>query len=139
MSLVRLVYASRSRLVEADRRAELARILETARRHNAERHLTGFLMATPGGFAQIIEGETGNVAETYGRIMVDPRHGDLRLLAQDTVAQPQFAGWAMAFAEHNETTQFIFGLYGVSPEAEIFEQPLDVLLDLAGELASARA
>lgn len=139
MSLVRLVYASRSRLVEADRRVELARILETARRLNAERHITGFLMATPGGFAQVLEGEAGSIAETYGRIMVDPRHDDLRVLAQDAIAHRQFAGWAMAFAEHNETTAFIFGLYGVSPEAEIFEQPLDVLLDLAGELASARA
>lgn len=139
MSLVRLVYASRSRLVEADRRVELARILETARRLNAERHLTGFLMATPGGFAQVLEGEAGSIAETYGRIMVDPRHTDLRLLAQDAVTHRQFAGWTMAFAERNETTAFIFGLYGVSPDAEIFEQPLDVLLDLAAELASARA
>lgn len=139
MSLARLVYASRSRLVEADRRAQLAHILETARRLNAERHVTGFLMATPGGFAQILEGEAGSIAETYGRIMVDPRHDELRLLSQDVVAQRQFAGWAMAFAEHNETTAFIFGLYGVSPDTEIFEQPLDVLLDLAAELASARA
>lgn len=139
MSLVRLVYASRSRLVEADRRAELARILETAQRLNAERHVTGFLIATPGGFAQILEGEAGSIAETYGRIMVDPRHDALRLLAQDAVAQRQFAGWAMAFAEHNETTAFIFGLYGISPDIELFEQPLDVLLDLAAELASARA
>jgi len=96
-------------------------------------------MATPGGFAQILEGEAGSIAETYGRIMVDPRHDDLRLLAQDAVERRQFAGWAMAFAERDETTAFIFGLYGVSPEAEIFEQPLDVLLDLAGELASARS
>ena len=138
MSLVRLVYASRSRLVEADRRVELARILETARRLNAERHVTGFLMATPGGFAQILEGEAGAIAETYGRIMVDPRHDELRLLAQDVVEQRQFAGWAMAFAERDETTEFIFGLYGVSPDTEIFEQPLDVLLDLAGELANAK-
>lgn len=139
MSLVRLVYASRSRLVEADRHVGLARILETARQLNAERHVTGFLMATPGGFAQILEGEAGSIAETYGRIMVDPRHDELRLLAQDAVAHRQFAGWAMACAEHNETTAFIFGLYGVSPEAEIFEQPLDVLVDLAAELANSRA
>lgn len=96
-------------------------------------------MATPGGFAQVLEGEAGSIAETYGRIMVDPRQGDLRLLAQDAIAHRQFAGWAMALAERNETTAFIFGLYGVSPDAEIFEQPLDVLLDLATELASARA
>ncbi|WP_186416839.1 BLUF domain-containing protein [Bosea sp. CS1GBMeth4] len=139
MSLVRLVYASRSRLVEADRRVELARILETARQLNAERHVTGFLMATPGGFAQILEGEAEHVAETYGRIMADPRHADLRLLAQDIIDERRFAGWAMAFAERDETTQFIFGLYGVSPETEIFEQPLDVLLDLAGELYAPRA
>jgi len=139
VSLVRLVYASRSRLVEKDRRIELARILETARRLNAQNQLTGFLMATPGGFAQIIEGEIAYIEETYGRIMVDPRHDDLRLLAQEPIDRRRFTGWAMAFAERDETTAFIFGLYGVSPETEIFEQPLDVLLDLAGELANARA
>ncbi|CAN7171971.1 BLUF domain-containing protein [Bosea sp. LjRoot90] len=139
MSLVRLVYASRSLLVEKDRRVELARIIETARRLNAQNQLTGFLMATPGGFAQIIEGEIGNIEETYGRIMVDPRHDDLRLLTQEPVDRRRFDGWTMAFAERDETTAFIFGLYGVSPEAEIFEQPLDLLLDLADELANARA
>ena len=139
MSLVRLVYASRSRLVEADRRIELARILETAQRLNAESHVTGFLMATPGGFAQVLEGGAGSIAETYGRIMVDPRHGDLRLLAKEPIDGRRFGDWAMAFAERDETTEFIFGLYGISAEAEIFEQTADALLDLAGDLANTRA
>jgi hypothetical protein len=136
VSLMRLVYASRSRLVEADRPAELGRILASARRLNRLNHVTGFLMATPAGFAQILEGETGAVEETYGRIAADPRHDQLRLLSKEPIEQRRFTGWAMAFAERDQTTEFIFGLYGVTPEAELFDQPLDTLLDLAGELAS---
>lgn len=139
MSLTRLVYASRSHLVEAERRLELARILATARQLNDRNDVTGFLMATPRGFAQILEGADAAVDETYGRITADPRHGGLRLLVREATPQRRFASWSMAFAERNETTEFIFSLYGVSPEAELFEQPLDTLLDLADELASFRA
>lgn len=139
MNLTRLVYASRSRLVEAERRLELARILATARQLNAGNAVTGFLMATPGGFAQILEGADAAVDETYRRITADPRHGELHLLAREPMARRRFASWSMAFAERDETTEFIFGLYGVSPELELFDQPLGTLLDLADELASFRA
>jgi hypothetical protein len=135
MSLIRLVYASESRLVDGNRRDELDRILASARRFNAQNGISGFLLATEKAFAQVLEGPRDNVAETYGRIVVDPRHAALRLLAEEPISTRSFAGWAMGIAERDETTGFIFGLYGVSPEADLHAQPLETLVDLATELA----
>lgn len=136
MSLMRLVYASESRLVEVNRRAELARMIATAQRLNADNHVTGFLLATPKAFAQVLEGAAANVAETYGRIVVDPRHANLRLLVEEPIERRGFADWSMALSDKDETSDFIFSLYGVTPDADLYDQPADTLLDLAGELAS---
>lgn len=135
MSLIRLVYASKSRLVDANRRAELDRMLASARRFNDRNGVTGFLLATDKAFAQVLEGSRDNVAETYGRIVVDTRHAAVRLLIEEPIAARSFPGWAMGIAEHDETTGFIFGLYGVTPESDLHAQPLETLVDLAGELA----
>ena len=139
MSLIRLVYASESRLVDANRRAELDGILASARRFNDQNGITGFLLATDQAFAQVLEGPRDTVAEAYGRIVADPRHAALRLLAEEPIAARSFPDWAMGVAERDETTTFIFGLYGVSPETDLHVQPLETLVDLAGELAGRPA
>lgn len=135
MSLIRLVYASKSQLVDVDRRAELDRILASARRFNDRNGITGFLLATDKAFAQVLEGPQAHVAETYGRIVVDPRHTALHVLVEEPIAERSFRDWAMGIAERDETTNFIFGLFGVTPEQDLQAQPLDVLVDLALELA----
>lgn len=139
MSLIRLVYASESRLVEANRQVELDRIIESARRLNAGNEITGFLLATASAFAQVLEGNSETVAETYGRIVADPRHGAIRLLAEHPIDQRGFPQWSMGLAERDETTSFIFGLYGVTPESDLPRQAADVLIDLASELSRQRA
>lgn len=139
MSLTRLVYASRSKLAPPERAREIERIIASARRLNAENGVTGFLMVTPAGFAQVLEGEQDNIAETYGRIVVDPRHGDVRVLLEEPIVERAFQHWSMGVAEQDETTMFIFGLYGVAPETDLTEQPADALLDLATELANRPA
>ena len=139
MSLIRLVYASESRLVDANRRAELDDILASARRFNDQNGITGFLLATEKAFGQVLEGSHDSVMETYGRIVLDSRHAGVRLLSEEPIAVRSFAGWAMGVAERDETTGFIFGLYGVSPEADLHAQPPETLIDLAGELAGRLA
>lgn len=135
MSLIRLVYASHSLLDDSNRREELDRILASARRLNQENAISGFLLATQGAFAQVLEGEEQSVHETYGRLAADPRHTNLRVLTETPIAERLFTGWAMGVAEYNETTHFIFGLYGVTPEVDLPDHPADTLLDLAGELS----
>jgi len=135
MNLTRLVYASESRLVEANRRQELSRIIASAQRLNRENAITGYLLVTPGAFAQVLEGARHDIAETYGRIVLDPRHVNLRLLSEEPVARRHFGEWSMGLAERDETTAFIFDLHGVTPEADLQTQSVEALLDLAGELA----
>ncbi|MDP3407925.1 BLUF domain-containing protein [Bosea sp. (in: a-proteobacteria)] len=139
MGLMRLVYASESRLVEANRHLEIDRIVESARRLNAGNDITGFLLATTGAFAQVLEGDDGAVFETYTRIAADPRHGAIQLLAKAPIDRRRFPRWSMGLAERDETTSFIFGLYGVTPEADLPRQEADVLVDLSEELARQRA
>jgi len=139
MSLIRLVYASESRLVETNRQVELDGIIETARRLNARNEITGFLLATAGAFAQVLEGNSETVAETYGRIVADPRHAQIRLLAEHPIGERRFPHWAMGLAERNETTMFIFGLYDVTPENDLPRHAAEVLIDLADELSRQRA
>lgn len=139
MTLIRLVYASKSRLVESRRRDEIGRIITSAQRINEMNRVTGFLMVTSHAFAQVLEGEIDHVVETYGRIRMDPRHDNVLLLAEETIAVRSFSDWSMGLAERDETTAFIFGLYGVTPESDLPEQPVEALLDLAGELSRQRA
>ena len=87
MCPIRLVYASRSRLVEANRSEEVGRL-------NAQDEVTGFLLVTPGAFAQMLEGKALNVAETYGRIVVNPRQTGIRLLAEERIAARSFQNWS---------------------------------------------
>lgn len=61
------------------------------------------------------------------------------MLSQEPIAERRFPRWSMGLAERDETTMFIFGLYGVTPETDLAEQPADALVDLAGELASLPA
>jgi len=139
MSLIRIVYASESRIGEADRKIEIDRLVASARSFNQQNDITGFLLATPGAFAQVLEGEQRVVAETYGRIVVDPRHAAIRMLVEEPIEKRSFKRWSMGLAEYDETTQFIFGLYGVTPETDLPQQSSESLLDLAGELSRQQA
>lgn len=135
-SLTRLVYSSESRLVEENRTAELKRMLSTARRLNEDNGITGFLLATTGAFAQVLEGRKETVEETYGRIMLDPRHDNLNLLLDTPIGARIFDKWAMGFADADGTKAFIFGLYGVTPDNDLHRQPLDTVMDLASQFSA---
>lgn len=135
MSLIRLVYASQCHIREADRESSIASIVASARRLNLQNDITGYLLVTSGGFAQVLEGPQGAVTETYARILVDPRHTAIRLLLEDAIPERTFLRWSMGLAEYEETTQFIFGLYGVTPENDLFQHSVETLIDLAQELS----
>lgn len=135
MSLMRLVYASQSRLVEANRRAELDRIIGSARRVNDRDGITGFLLVTTCSFAQVLEGESATVADTYGRIVADTRHEQVQLLSDHLIERRGFPRWSMGLAERDETTMVVFALYGVTPENDLPRHAADNLIDLAGEFS----
>jgi len=78
---------------------ELVALLEHARRNNEAAGLSGMLLYCSQSFLQVLEGEPVRLAETYGRILADPRNTNLRKLMDAEVPAPLFPDWTMGF-EH---------------------------------------
>jgi hypothetical protein len=99
VSVYALTYHSRNRLIgfTLDRTTELMNILEASRSRNAEAGVTGALMFNEQRFVQVLEGRQDAVEETFARIMRDPRHTAITVLARRKEPRQQFAAWSMAF------------------------------------------
>ncbi len=76
-------------------RAMLAGILVGARRNNLRDNITGALICRHDLYLQLIEGPESAIDALYARIMVDDRHGDVRLLLTGTTNQRLFPRWEM--------------------------------------------
>lgn len=97
-----LVYISSSRgLLSKD---DLQDILETSRRNNAERGITGMLIYHDGSFFQELEGPKDVVMERYERILKDERHMQCITLLSEAAEKRVFANWDMAFAQFDDMT-----------------------------------
>lgn len=107
----RLVYYSRNRIdgprVAID--AEISRILASARFNNQRNGVTGALLFNNGCFAQVLEGTTEALEETFERIQQDSRHGDVNLLAFGTAHSRSFNDWSMAYVGRFESERERFG------------------------------
>jgi hypothetical protein len=71
-------------------------ILMQARALNAQQQVTGALVYGDGQFMQIMEGEESVIKDLYARIAQDPRHHNVRKLAEGTTASRSFAQWSGA-------------------------------------------
>ena len=94
IGLFRLIYASRSRI--GREAAALASILAEARAYKAVAGITGVLLHSPDGFAQVLEGSLAAVGATFERIQNDPRHGEVAVLEAGPSGARLFAGRTMA-------------------------------------------
>lgn len=73
----------------------LSAILETARRNNARRGITGALICRHDIYLQLIEGEGEAIDALFDRILVDDRHLAVTLLRRAAAPDRVFPGWAM--------------------------------------------
>jgi hypothetical protein len=91
----RLLYMSKSvgDLSEVD----LARILESARRHNPERGITGVLLFHRGMFLQVLEGGRDDIQALVRTIESDPRNEELDVIYEDEAGQRLFRDWSMSY------------------------------------------
>jgi hypothetical protein len=97
--LYRLVYASKNFLhgTEEESSAAVKQILESAQQRNSKVGVTGALMFNAGAFAQVLEGPRRGVEETFERIQMDTRHGDVTVLQCAPAESRGFSNWSMAF------------------------------------------
>jgi hypothetical protein len=100
MQVFRLLYLSTPPAgLDADGLEALVRDIRIASlRNNAARHLTGVLAYSEVLFAQALEGDESDVAETFARIRADSRHRDIHVVHAGHVSGRAFPDWAMAFA-----------------------------------------
>ena len=95
MSLCQLVYISRSGTAISP--AELAELAGRAADANLARDVTGTLLYCRGFFLQMLEGDGTVVRPLFEKISRDPRHADVHVLADGTVAKRMFPSWGMSF------------------------------------------
>lgn len=95
MGLISLVYVS---IAAAEMSQDkLLEILETSRRNNAARNVTGMLLYRGRFFVQALEGEEYDVMTTYAKIAADPRHYNVLIVEKVPIETRSFAGWLMGF------------------------------------------
>ncbi|MGD8497760.1 MAG: BLUF domain-containing protein [Chromatiales bacterium] len=79
--------------------ADLVDLLETARRANGERDITGLLLHREDSFLQVLEGDEADVRDTLERIKGDPRHCRIKLLFEGPLEEREFTDFRMGFVE----------------------------------------
>ncbi|SFR43039.1 Sensors of blue-light using FAD [Marinobacter gudaonensis] len=101
MSLMRLAYASeatfQAKPVEKGVEPHVARILMTSRKNNARDQLVGGLYYGDNRFFQYLEGDESAVRETYGRILKDERHRNVKTLIEEPITERTFSNWSMKY------------------------------------------
>ena len=78
---------------------EILAILESAGRNNKKNKISGCLLYYNHEFLQILEGEEKMVKAVQRKIARDPRHSNVRILAQGGKEERTFDHWTMAFKE----------------------------------------
>jgi len=103
--LYRLLYCSRNTIASngsveqpVEMEPELRAILAVARRRNKADNVTGALLFTASGFAQVLEGYREVVERTFERIGADRRHADVTVLAFTPTERRTFPDWSMGFS-----------------------------------------
>ena len=104
-SLYRLIYCSRNLIVPTPDGAaqddtverEVRSILATSRARNQAAGITGALLFTASGFAQVLEGPRDAVEHAFERINADPRHRDVTVLSFTPIERRSFPEWSMGF------------------------------------------
>ncbi|HEX4233632.1 MAG TPA: BLUF domain-containing protein [Caldimonas sp.] len=77
--------------------ASIEALLLSSRRGNAGRRITGCLLFSGRCFAQVLEGERGDVQSLVARVARDPRHTDVRVLSEGRRDEREYSGWTMGY------------------------------------------
>ena len=83
--------------------ATLDAVIDDIRAETADRAqmfgLTGALMLTKRGFAQLLEGPRAEIESCLAALRSDPRHANALVLQEGDVGARQFGGWSVSYAD----------------------------------------
>jgi Sensors of blue-light using FAD len=132
--LVRLMYASRAaKPLDGE---ELAQILRQSRANNARSGVTGLLCTSGDLFLQVLEGGRPAVNALYNRLVGDPRHLDVTLLAYEEIRERRFAGWAMGQVNLARLNPSLLLKYAESATLDPYVMPGPAVAALFDELVA---
>ena len=107
----RVIYTSKSRVIDAPSRVDEIVALSSAR--NRDTGITGMLWFDGANFAQALEGDPNEVGKTMDRIRNDPRHEDIDVVFDRLVASRLFGDWSMRRPDDDvpstDSTGFLIG------------------------------
>lgn len=133
--LVRLIYASRSVNPVTDEM--INGILGQSRERNPEAGITGVLCVCGNDmFMQLLEGGREEVNQLYGRLVRDPRHGNITILDYAEITERRFSGWRMGRVDLARLNPGIVLKYSEKPVFDPFRISSRVALALLEELVS---
>lgn len=96
MPLHRALYVSDAVAGAGSTLLSIVEILGASERNNRRDHVTGVLLCHYGRFLQVVEGARGDIDRLFKRLRLDPRHTNIRLLADHPVESRLFGDWTMA-------------------------------------------
>lgn len=96
-NLYRLVYTS-FRKNDCDE-SEIDKILESCRKNNPRRNITGILLHSDKRFIQYMEGAKDDVLELYNLIEEDDRHTSVNQRSFESIEQRVFPSWEMGYKD----------------------------------------
>lgn len=117
MNLYQLVYSSRKK-PSCDER-EIQKILDSCRKNNPSKDITGVLLHSDDHFIQYLEGSK-EIITLYDQIKEDPRHSGAVLLSYGLLKERVFPAWHMGYKNvPKEKVDFL--TEGNTSDKEVFE------------------
>lgn len=125
MTMLSLLYTSRSCLSVHETSAQLQAILDLAVGRNQSQGITGALVFTGSDFAQILEGPEESVAGVMASILIDPRHDDVGIVRREAITRRSFPNWGMALIGHDLSTVAHIQAIRSAPDDEALAAAVD--------------
>ncbi|MCL9781958.1 BLUF domain-containing protein [Vibrio sp. S4M6] len=114
MLLVQLIYVSS--IAERLSEASINQIIESAKKNNAEKDITGLLCFNRKYFLQCLEGSRARVNEVYHKILNDKRHNKIILLDYKEISHRTFSSWSMGYVGDTTINAVTNKMYSISSE-----------------------
>lgn len=121
MALYQLIYTSKRKEICDDR--EIQNILDSCKRNNSTKDITGILLHSENNFIQYLEGEADTIKELYDLIKKDDRHERAIMISFGPITERVFPSWEMGYKDvSNQGVGFLSDVG--SEEKKIFRSML---------------